>query len=40
MQELDKFNLNRNVILNELEMYMSFNINKKLDFIDGFQVLH
>ena len=40
MQELDKFNLNRNVILNELEKYMSFSINKKLGFIDGFQVLH
>ena len=40
MQELDKFNLKRNVILTGLEKYMSFSINRKLGFIDGFQVLH
>ena len=28
MQELNKFNLNINVIPNDLEKYMSFNINK------------
>ena len=36
MQELDKFNLKISVIPNELEKYMSFNINNKLSFIDSF----
>ena len=39
MQELGKFNLTVNVILNGLEKYMSFNINNKLSFIDSFQFL-
>ena len=39
MQELDKFNLMINVIPNELEKYMSFNINNNLSFIDSFQFL-
>ena len=39
MQELGKFNFKINVILNELEKYMSFSINKKLSFIDSFQFL-
>ena len=33
MQELDKFNLKINVILNGLAKYMSFNISKKLIFV-------
>ena len=37
MQELGKFNLEINVIPNRLEKYMSFTINNKLNFIDGFQ---
>ena len=36
MQELGKFNIKIKVILNGLEKYMSFNINNKLFFIDGF----
>ena len=39
MQELGKFNLKINVIPNGLEKYMSFSINNKLNFIDGFQLL-
>ena len=39
MQELGKFNLKTNVILNGLEKYMSFSINKKLGFIDSFQFI-
>ena len=39
MQELDKFNLKRNVIPNGLEKYMNFSINNKLSFIDSFQLL-
>ena len=39
MQEVDKFNLMINVIPNELEKYMSFNINNNLSFIDSFQFL-
>ena len=39
MQELGKLNLKINVIPNELEKCMSFNINNKLSFIDSFQFL-
>ena len=39
MQELGKFSLKINVILNGLEKYMGFNINNKLRFIDSFQCL-
>ena len=39
MQELGKFNIKINVISNGLEKYMSFTINNKLSFIDGFQFL-
>ena len=39
MQKLGKFNLKINVIPNVLEKYMSFSINNKLSFIDGFQFL-
>ena len=39
MQELGKFSLKINVIPNRLEMYVSFSINNKLSFIDGFQFL-
>ena len=39
MQELDKFNLKINVILNRLEKCLSFSINKKLSFIVSFQFL-
>ena len=39
MQELGKFNLKINVILNEVEKYMSFTINNILSFIGSFQYL-
>ena len=39
MQELGKFNLTINVILNGLEKQMSFITNNKLSFIDSFQFL-
>ena len=39
MQELGKFNLKINVILNGLGKYMSFTINNKLIFIESFQFL-
>ena len=39
MQELDKFNLNLNVIPNGLEKYISFSINNKLSFIDNIRLL-
>ena len=39
MQEPGKFNLKVNVIRNGLEMYMSFSISNKLNFIDSFQSL-
>ena len=39
MQELGKFSFKINVIPNELEKYISFNINDKLVFIDSFQCL-
>ena len=39
MQELGKFGLRINVIPNGLENDMSFSINNKLSFIDGFQFL-
>ena len=39
MKELAKFNFKINAIPNELEKYMSFNINDKLVFIDSFQFL-
>ena len=39
MQELGKFNLKTNVILNEVEKYMSFAINNMLSFIGSFQYL-
>ena len=38
-QELGKCNLKINVVLNELEKYMSFTINNKLSFIGSFQFL-
>ena len=38
-QELGKFNLKINVILNGLEKHLSFNINNTLSFIDSFQFL-
>ena len=38
-QELGKCNLKINVVLNELEKYMSFTINNKLSFIGNFQCL-
>ena len=38
-QELGKFNLKINVILNELEKYISFSIKNKLSFIDSLQFL-
>ena len=40
MQELAKFNLTINVILNGLEKYIRFTINNKLSFIDSFQYLN
>ena len=40
MQELDKFDFEINAISNELEKYMSFNINNKLIFVDSFQFLN
>ena len=39
MQELGKFNLKISDIPNELETYMSFNMNNKLIFIDSVQFL-
>ena len=39
MQELGKFNLKINAILNGLKKYMSFTINNKLSFIDNFHFL-
>ena len=39
MVELGKFNLKINVIPNELEKYITFNINNNLVFIDSFQFL-
>ena len=39
MQELGKFNLTIHVVSNELEKYMVFSINNKLNFIDNFQFL-
>ena len=39
MQELAKFNLKINVILNQLEKYLNFSFNNKLNFIDSFQFL-
>ena len=39
MQELGKFNVRVNIIPNVLERYISFTINNKLIFINGFQVL-
>ena len=39
MQELGKFSLKINVILNGSEKYMSFSINNKFSFIDRFQYL-
>ena len=39
MQELGKFNMKINVILNGLEKYMSFTISNQLSFIDSFQFL-
>ena len=38
-KELSKFKLKTNVILNELEKYMSLNVNNKLIFIDSLQFL-
>ena len=39
-QELDKFSLKLDVILNGWEKYMSFSINNKLSFIDSFPFLN
>ena len=39
MQELAKFNLKINVILNQFEKYLNFSFNSKLNFIDSFQFL-
>ena len=39
MQELGRFNLKINVILNGLEKYMSFSIDNKVSFVDSFQFL-
>ena len=39
MVELGKFNLKIDVIPNELEKYITFNINNNLVFIDSFQFL-
>ena len=39
VKDLGKFNFKINVIPNGLENYMSFSINNKLSFIDGFQFL-
>ena len=39
MQELSKFNFEINAIPRGLKKYMSFNINKKLAFIDSFEYL-
>ena len=39
MQGLGKFNFENNVIPNGLEKYVSFNINKKLAFINSIQYL-
>ena len=39
MQQLGKFILKSNVILNGLEKYMSFSNNNKLSFINSFQFL-
>ena len=39
MQELRKFSFKKNVITSILEIYISFNINSKLIFIDSFQFL-
>ena len=39
MQELGKFNFKINVIPNELQKYMKFNINNELSLIDLFQYL-
>ena len=40
MEQLCKFNLKINVILNGLENYINFSINNKLIFIDSFQFLN
>ena len=40
MEQLCKFNLKINVILNGLENYINFTINNKLIFIDSFQFLN
>ena len=39
MQELGKFNLKINVIINELEKYTSFSINSKPSFVDNYQFI-
>ena len=39
MEELGKFDFKINVIANQLEKHMSFNVNNKLIFIDTFQFL-
>ena len=40
MQEVGKFNLEISVIPNGLEKYMSFTIDNKLRFVNGFQFLN
>ena len=37
MQELGKLNLRKNFILNELDKYMSLNINSNLSLTDSFE---
>ena len=39
MEELSKFNLKINVIANGLEKHISFTMNNKLSFIEGFLFL-
>ena len=39
MQELGKLNFKTSVTLNELEKYMSHNVNNKLIFTDSFRYL-
>ena len=40
MQELGKFEVKLSVIPNELEIYMTFTINKNLVFIDSMQFMN
>ena len=40
MQELGKFNLKISVIPNGLKMYITFDVNNRLSFIDSFHFLN